>query len=211
VIYVAGAETTWSTIAIFVPAMVLYPSTQAKAQKEIDELIGNDRLPEFADRPSLPYLECVVQESYRWHNAVPTGIPHRSMEDDVYNGMFIPKGSIIVANTRGITLDEDVYKDPHTFDPSRYLRGEPHPIGHFGFGRRLCPGRHLADSSVWIAVASILAAFDISPLKAADGTPIIPKEEFVSGIASHPKPFKCLIVPRNNKARGTVDNYYNNG
>ena len=56
-------------------AMVLYPSTQAKAQKELDELIGPDRLPEFSDRSSLrlPYLECVVQESHRWHNALPTG------------------------------------------------------------------------------------------------------------------------------------------
>ena len=53
--------------------MVLYPSTQAKAQKEIDELIGADRLPEFSDRPSLPYLECIIQESYRWHNVAPTG------------------------------------------------------------------------------------------------------------------------------------------
>ena len=49
----------------------------------------------------------------------------------------------------------------------------------------LCPGRHLADSSVWIAVASILAAFDISPMKAADGTPIIPEEEFLSGITRY--------------------------
>ena len=58
--------------------MVLYPSTQAKAQEEIDELTGADRLPEFSDRPNLPYLECVVQESYRWHNAVPTGSPKDS-------------------------------------------------------------------------------------------------------------------------------------
>ncbi|KDR72342.1 hypothetical protein GALMADRAFT_769658 [Galerina marginata CBS 339.88] len=133
------------------------------------------------------------------------GVPHRSMEDDVYNGMFIPKGSIIVANTRGITLDEDVYKNPHTFNPSRYLHGEPHPVGQFGFGRRICPGRHLADSSVWIAIASILAAFDISPAKTADGRSIIPKEEFLSGITSHPKPFKCTIVPRNKTAGGIMD------
>ena len=64
---------TWSTISIFVLAVVLYLSTQAKGQKEIDGLIGNDRLPEFSDRPSLPYLECVVQALYRWHNALPTG------------------------------------------------------------------------------------------------------------------------------------------
>ncbi|KAF8885567.1 cytochrome P450 [Gymnopilus junonius] len=182
-IYAAGADTTWSTLSIFMLAMVLYPSVQAQAQEEIDNLMGvADRLPEFNDRPSLTYLECVLQETYRWNNAAPTGLPHRSTEDDVYNGMFIPKGSVIVANTRGITLDEDVYRDPHKFDPSRYLRGEPHPVGHFGFGRRICPGRHLADSSVWIAIASILFAFTISPVKASDGTPLIPEEEFLSGV-----------------------------
>ncbi|KAF8885537.1 cytochrome P450 [Gymnopilus junonius] len=205
VIYSAGADTTWSTLAIFMLAMVLYPSAQAAAQKEIDEFMGPDRLPEFADRPNMPYLECIVQETYRWNNSVPTGLPHRSTEDDIYNGMFIPKGSIIVANTRGMTLDEDVYKNPHIFDPSRYLRGEPHPVGQFGFGRRICPGRHMADSSVWIAIASVLAAFTISPVKAADGTPIFPKEEFILGITSHPKPFKCIISPRNDKARGIVE------
>ncbi|KAF8885565.1 cytochrome P450 [Gymnopilus junonius] len=208
VMYTGGADTTWSTLSIFMLAMVLYPSVQAQAQEEIDESIGRDRLPNFNDRPNLPYIEGVLQETYRWNNTAPTGIPHCSMEDDIYNGMFIPKGSVIVANTRGITLDGDVYKEPRIFDPSRYLRGEPYPVGHFGFGRRICPGRHLADSSVWIAIASILAVFNISPVEEADGTPILPKEEFISGIASHPKPFKCRIVPRNEKARANAENGY---
>ena len=69
--------------------MVLYPSTQAKAQKEIDELIGANRLPEFSDRPSLPYLECVVQESYRWHNAVPTGSLEGSSIYIIFDGLTI--------------------------------------------------------------------------------------------------------------------------
>ncbi|PPQ95430.1 hypothetical protein CVT26_008451 [Gymnopilus dilepis] len=185
VIYAAGADTTWSTILIFVLAMVLYPEAQAEAQDEIDRVIGPDRLPEFQDRTSLPYLECLVQETYRWNNAVPIGVPHRSMADDIYNGMFIPKGSVVVANTRGITLDEDIYQNPRTFDPSRYLRGEPYPTGQFGFGRRICPGRYLADSSVWIAIASILAEFTISPLNGVNGAPILPKEEFISGITRY--------------------------
>ncbi|KAF8156552.1 cytochrome P450, partial [Crassisporium funariophilum] len=205
VIYSAGADTTWGTLLIFMLAMVHYPSIQSQAQEELDRIIGSDRLPEFSDRPDLPYIECILQETLRWHNVAPTGVPHRSMEDDIYNGMFIPKGSIVVANTRGITLDEDVYKNPRVFDPSRYLREEPHPVGAFGYGRRLCPGRHLADSSLWIAIASILAAFNISPTLASDGTPIIPPEEFVSGITSHPRPFQCRIVPRNNKAGGVGD------
>ncbi|KAF8885538.1 cytochrome P450 [Gymnopilus junonius] len=181
-IYSAGVDTIWSSLSIFILAMVLYPSVQARAQKELDELLGPSQLPEFDDRPHLPYLECVLQETYRWNNALPIGVPHRLMEDDIYNGMFIPKGSTVIANTRGITLDEDVYQEPHAFDPSRYLRGEPHPVGQFGFGRRICPGRHLAESGVWIAIASMLAAFRISPVKAEDGTPVLPRENFCPGL-----------------------------
>ncbi|KAG5651957.1 hypothetical protein H0H81_006807 [Sphagnurus paluster] len=86
--YVAGAETTAGTLSFFFLAMVLYPETQLEAQKEIDAIISSDRLPELSDRGSLPYLECLVQEVFR------------VLEDDVYNGMFIPKGSTVIANAR---------------------------------------------------------------------------------------------------------------
>ncbi|TFK36152.1 cytochrome P450 [Crucibulum laeve] len=210
VIYGAGADTTWSTVLIFMLAMVLHPHVQIKAQEEIDRLLGTGRLPGFSDRPILPYMECVVQESYRWNNAVPAGIPHRSLEDDIYNGMFIPKGSIIVANTRGISMDEDVYSDPALFNPDRYLpkphgNAEPYLIGQFGFGRRICPGRHLADASVWIAIASVLATFSISKSVGDDGKEITPDLIFETGITSHPKPFKCKITPRSQISRSAIN------
>ncbi|KAF9456706.1 cytochrome P450 [Collybia nuda] len=186
--YCAGADTTWSTISIFFLAMVLNPECQARAQQEIESVVGPDRLPEFEDRPSLPYVECLMQEAFRWNSAVPTGIPHRSLEDDIYNGMFIPKGSIIIPNQRGMTLDENVYRDPTTFNPSRYLpepegNAEPYP-NVFGFGRRICPGRYLADASVWIAIASVLATLDISKAVDSNGKEIIPEVAFTSGITS---------------------------
>jgi len=84
--------------------MVLHPECQVKAQEEIDAVIGSGRLPEFADRDSLPYVECIVQETLRWHQAVPLGLPHSSLEDDVYKGMFIPKGSLVIANMRCVLL-----------------------------------------------------------------------------------------------------------
>ncbi|KAG6837602.1 hypothetical protein H0H93_006123 [Arthromyces matolae] len=143
ILYVAGADTE-------------------KAQEEIESVIGSDRLPEFHDRASLPYLECLVQETLRWNHTAPTGIPHRVMEDDIYRDMLIPKGSVVISNVRAMTLDESVYQDPRSFNPSRYLpapvgRGEPFSTSHFGFGRRICPGRHLADDSLWIAIATSLA------------------------------------------------------
>lgn len=109
---------TASSMSIFFLAMVLHPEYQTKAQEEIDRVIGTERLPELSDRSSLPFLEYILQESLRWYHAAPTGmfmkrfhyfhadkfslqgVPHRSLEDDIYNGMFIPKGSVVIANIR---------------------------------------------------------------------------------------------------------------
>lgn len=46
--------------------MALHPDCQAKAQEELDGVIGSGRLPEFHDRDSLPYLECLIQETLRY-------------------------------------------------------------------------------------------------------------------------------------------------
>ncbi len=98
--------------------MLLCPEVQAKAQAEIDAVIGDDRLPRFEDRERLPYINALVLEVTRWHNVVPTGqysiyiyllirilttfwrlgIPHCVTEDVVQSGYLIPKGSLIWAN-----------------------------------------------------------------------------------------------------------------
>ncbi|KAG5635743.1 hypothetical protein H0H81_010226 [Sphagnurus paluster] len=186
--------------------MVLYPEVQVRAQKEIDAVLGGGRLPEFSDRDSLPYIDCVLQETTRWYSVVPMGVPHRSTEDDVYRGMFIPKGSVIIANTRGMTLDERFYKNPQSFNPSRYLpqpegNNEPYPNGPFGFGRRICPGQHFAEASLWIAIASVLACFKISKAIGEDGKEITPKMSVNSGVN---RPFQCYIRPRDDQARRLI-------
>ena len=78
--------------------MVLYPNIQAQAQAEIDDVIGNDRLPTVEDRERLPFVSALVTEALRWHTVVPTSIPHRVMEDDLHDGYLIPKGALIIPN-----------------------------------------------------------------------------------------------------------------
>jgi cytochrome P450 len=78
--------------------MALYPEVQRKAQEEIDDVIGTDRLPTLSDRGSLPYVEAIVLELLRWQPITPLNIPHATTEDDVFEGMFIPKGSVIMVN-----------------------------------------------------------------------------------------------------------------
>lgn len=200
--YTGGADTTVSSLGSFFLAMLLYPEIQLKAQKQIDELCAG-RLPDFSDRLDLPYVEALVMESLRWHPVVPLCVPHLSMADDIYNGFFIPKGSLVVANSWAILHDEEVYADPHVFNPDRFLKaGKIDPevqdpmVAAFGFGRRLCAGRHLAIESMWIAIASILASSTISRDKGLDGKPVTPKEDYLAGFLCYPKPFKCDVRPR---------------
>ena len=74
--------------------MALHPEIQKKAQTEIDNVIGTHRLPEFEDRPSLPYVEALYRELMRWKPVAPLGVAHASTGDDVYSGYFISKGTL---------------------------------------------------------------------------------------------------------------------
>jgi cytochrome P450 len=78
--------------------MVLYPEAQRKAQKELDEVVGSTRLPEFEDRENLPYINALCKEIIRWHPIIPLGVAHCVTQDDVYGDYFIPAGSIVLGN-----------------------------------------------------------------------------------------------------------------
>ena len=95
---------SFSTLQTFFLAMALHPDVQRKAQAELDAVIGPMRLPEFEDQKSLPYIQAIVKECLRWQNVFTLGLPHRLMQDDEYNGYFIPKGSIVLGNIWRVRL-----------------------------------------------------------------------------------------------------------
>ncbi|KAH8102293.1 cytochrome P450 [Cristinia sonorae] len=208
-LYAGGADTSVSAIYGFFLAMTLFPEAQRKAQEEIDEVIGSDRLPMVEDRDNLPYVEALVKEVFRFNPVAPLGLPHRVSEDDVYEGYFIPKGTMVLANIWQFLHDPEVYHDPMNFQPDRFLSKEGHLPERdprelcFGYGRRLCPGVHLADVSVWTSCAMSLAVFDISPV-VENGKVVEVKNEYLSGTVSHPKPFRCTIKPRSPKADALI-------
>ncbi|KAJ7209438.1 cytochrome P450 [Mycena rebaudengoi] len=173
-LYGAGTDTT-STVLV-----------QRRAQTELDAVVGRSRMPTFADYNSLPYIRALIKETLRWAPMAPIGVPHRLMEDDYYEGHFIPKGSIVIANVWAMNRDPEVYgHNADLFEPTRHLDGdgrlavvipETKDEGHntFGFGRRNCVGRHLANDSLFIDCASILWALSIEPFYDHNGAPIIP-------------------------------------
>ncbi|KAJ6618922.1 cytochrome P450 [Mycena sp. CBHHK59/15] len=199
----AGADTTVSALGTFILAMLANPEAQMKAQDEIDSVIGPGNLPSFADEPSLPYVSAIVKEVLRWRNVTPIAFPHYVTVDDEYRGYRIPAGSLVIGNTWAILHDQEMYADPHSFNPERFiLDGKLNPevrdpdTAAFVFGRRICPGRYMATASIWITVASMLVAFDIRKAVDEDGKVIKPSFEHSTGVISTPLPFKCSITPR---------------
>ncbi|KAG9013627.1 hypothetical protein FRB94_001732 [Tulasnella sp. JGI-2019a] len=201
-LYGAGSETVASTLCTFVLAMLLYPDVQAKARAEIDCVVGEDRLPTFASKDAMPYLNAVLLETLRWQPAKPIGIPHAAAKDDVYNSLIIPSGTMIIVNAWGILHDEHHFTDPLTFNPERFLnsnqqRKADHDGGEvrghtksiidpwdvaFGYGRRMCPGISVARSGLWITMATILASFEIRPKKdPVTMKPILPQAKWTGG------------------------------
>ncbi|VDC01477.1 unnamed protein product [Peniophora sp. CBMAI 1063] len=204
-IYAAGADTSRTVLSWWSLAMLLYPDVQKRAQDEIDAVVGRSRVPTFADMPRLPYINAVVKEVIRWRPVSPMAVPHTSTQDDYYEGYFIPKGTTIIPNLWEMNRDPAIYgDDAHLFNPDRFL-GENGELlstlpgskddGHysFGFGRRICVGKHVANNSLFIDVAVLLWAFSFVNIKGqvldADGC----NNE---GLVMAPKHFKVDVKPR---------------
>ncbi|PBL03463.1 cytochrome P450 [Armillaria gallica] len=210
VAFAAGADTTVSTILSVILAFLLYPEVQAKAQAELDAVVGHARLPNFDDRAQLPYINAVVLEALRWNPVVPMGVAHRSVKEDVYRGYYIPAGATVIGNVWAILHDEKDYPNPLVFDPSRFMpedgkEPQPEPTAAFGFGRRICPGRHLALNTVWIAVACMVATLSFSKAVDSEGRVVEPSDAYTDGFLSFPAPFKCTIKARSAQAEALID------
>lgn len=181
--------------------MLLHPHAQKAAQSEIDAIIGPDRLPTFSDRQSLPYVNALFKEVFRWNTIGAMGLPHNCTADDTivvktprgeeeYN---IPKGSMLISATWWFMRDPSRYTDPDTFKPERFLGDKPETDPStlvFGFGRRICPGRVLADASSWLVVAQTLAVFSVERAKDERGRELEVQAEGIPGLVYHPVPFE---------------------
>ncbi|KAF8552190.1 cytochrome P450 [Imleria badia] len=200
--YAAASETTCSTLMIFILAMVLYPDVQARVQAEIDSVVGEglQRLPHWEDRASLPYVEAVVKETLRWHPVVPLGIPHATVDDDIYEGYHIPKGATVLVNAWAMSQDPIKFPEPEKFKPERFLQGQSASVDElsfaFGFGRRVCVGRHVADASLWISIVSLLAVFRFEALPRWDPGPDGVNVKWTGGLTTRPEEVPCVIKPR---------------
>ncbi|KAI0295320.1 cytochrome P450 [Multifurca ochricompacta] len=200
-LHLVGADTTVSALHTFILAMTLYSEVQRKGQAEIDSVTGGSRIPDFSDQEALPYVSAILKELLRWHPVGPLGVPHRVMQDDVYEGYFIPAGSIIIPNVWAILRDPVAFPEPDRFYPERWLSPDAptFPDHVWGYGRRVCQGRSMAQDVIWVGITSILATFNIT---AVEGKP--PKGAYTSDMISSPEPFVTHITPRSDAAADLI-------
>uniref|UniRef100_A0A672IMJ0 Cytochrome P450, family 2, subfamily Y, polypeptide 3 n=1 Tax=Salarias fasciatus TaxID=181472 RepID=A0A672IMJ0_SALFA len=90
-LFLAGTETTSSTIRYALSVMVKYPKIQEAMQQEIDTVLGQKHSPRMEDRKSLPFTDAVLHEIQRFMDIAPMGIPHYALSDISFRGYTIPK------------------------------------------------------------------------------------------------------------------------
>ncbi|KAI0340899.1 CyP450 monooxygenase [Trametopsis cervina] len=189
--YAAGSDTTLSLLETFFCMMAALPEVQKKAQHELDDIVGRERLPSYEDRNSLPYIQAVILECVRWLPVIPLGSPYRVTQDDHYGGYFLPEGTEIIPVSTCLTAHPKDCPEPERFNPDRFLKnGEinknvRNPEMAFGFGRRICPGRHLALETAFLVVSSVLHTFDVMPSVDDSGNALDPIPQATLGHISY--------------------------
>ncbi|KAL6225247.1 hypothetical protein ACLB2K_004098 [Fragaria x ananassa] len=164
---VAGAmDTSATAIEWTLSELMRHPRVMKKVQKELEDVVGMDRMVDESDLEKLEYLNMVVKENLRLHPVAPLLIPHAAIEDCTVNGFHIPKKSRVMVNVWAVGRDPSAWTDPDKFIPERFdgstidLRGRDFQLLPFGSGRRGCPGMHLGLTVVLLVVAQLVHCFD---------------------------------------------------
>ncbi|XP_072044411.1 cytochrome P450 2D6-like [Amphiura filiformis] len=199
-LFLAGSETTATTLRWCAVLMLEHPDVQSRVQRELDDIIGRNRLPTLADRPNLPYTEAVIQEIARFATIAPIGAPHFTSVDTTFRGYKIPKDTMIIGNFWSISRDKKLWDDEtlDEFQPERFLdencnsvkKPEHHIV--FGSGKRACPGEQLAKMEIYIFFTHMLHQFTMKKPTGAGfndtrGQP---------GAVHAPFPFEVCLEPR---------------
>lgn len=113
-IFIAGSETTSSTIEWALKELLLNPDCMVKAKYELEQVIGPNKVVNESDTESgdLPYLQAVIKETLRLHPPIPFLVPRRAMEDTHFMGYHIPKDTQVFVNAWAIGRDPDAWEYP---------------------------------------------------------------------------------------------------
>ncbi|KAG1548549.1 hypothetical protein G6F49_009865 [Rhizopus delemar] len=211
---IAGADTVATTLYWTFAILSQMPEVQTKLARELDQWKSKHTpgaIPRFnQDRDDLPYSVCVQKEVMRFRPATNFGVVHMASEDVTVSGYLIPKGTILISSMAAMHKNPDFYKDPDEFIPERFLNNtnrmgaaantKIEDRDHFGFGwgRRICPGIHLAEKEVFNFFVRFFSKFTIETELDSQGQHVkLDLDGCVEeGIMCKPLLCKYRIIPR---------------
>ncbi|KAI8795725.1 cytochrome P450 2U1 isoform X1 [Biomphalaria glabrata] len=196
-LFIAGTETTSTTIMWCLLYMLHYPEVQKKIYKEIVEQIGTERPPNITDKSNLKYLAAVIMEVQRKASIVPLSGPHLCNKDSTLGGYNIPKGTIVMPNLDAIHASKEIWGDPENFRPERFLDAKGNIIKReelmpFSIGRRICLGESLAKMELFLYLSTLFQKFEFLPASPDKVPPLLD----TWGLVAAPETFEIRCVER---------------
>ncbi|XP_037351713.1 cytochrome P450 2C26-like isoform X2 [Talpa occidentalis] len=196
-LFFGGSETVSTTLRYALLLLLKYPEVTAKAQKEIQNVVGRLRSPSMQDRNHMPYMDALVHEVQRYIDLAPSGLPHAVTQNIKFRGFLIPKGTSILTSLNSVLHDGKEFPKPETFDPGHFLDESENfkksdYFMPFSAGKRVCLGEGLARMQLFLFLTTILQRFTLKPLvdpKDIDTTPI------ANGITTIPPFFELCFIP----------------
>ncbi|NXA51146.1 CP2J6 protein, partial [Nothocercus julius] len=196
-LFLAGTETTATTLRWALLYMMLYPEIQEKVQNELDTVLGPSHIICYEDRKKVPYTNAVIHEIQRYSNIILIALPRRSVKDTELLGFHIPKNTIIVANIDSVLSDPEKWETPQQFNPGHFLDKDGNFVNReaflpFSIGHRVCMGELLARMELFIVFSTLLQTFRF----------VLPQgvkevnTEFVFGSTMRPPPYQLCAIPR---------------
>ena len=198
-VFIAGMETTASTLCWALLYLIHNPDVQRMLHQELDQVIGPDRLPELEDKKNLPYLEATITETLRLSSLLSLAVPHKTTVNTTLQGYSIPKDTTVLTNLWSLHHDPETWGEPDAFRSQRFLDEEGNFVPPkadrflpFSAGRRVCLGESLARMELFLVLARLLHSFKFENPAGCD----LPSLEPVAGIVLVPRPFNVRALER---------------
>uniref|UniRef100_A0A8C8FRA5 Uncharacterized protein n=1 Tax=Oncorhynchus tshawytscha TaxID=74940 RepID=A0A8C8FRA5_ONCTS len=199
-LFAASTETLSSTLSHACLMMIKYPDIQEKVQKEIDEVIGSNRVPTADDRHKMPYTEAVIHEIQRSMCLAPTAVPHQMTRDTTFHNYHIPKGTTVFPLLSSVLFDPKLFKKPDEFYPENFLDEngrfkENNGFLAFGLGKRSClgDGMGIPRMVLFLFFTSLLQHFTFRGTKPPEEIDDTVVSYFIGRLA---RPYTCYVKLR---------------
>ncbi|KAJ3610498.1 hypothetical protein NHX12_022590 [Muraenolepis orangiensis] len=199
-VFGASQDTLSTALQWIILILVRFPDIQLRLQEVVDKVVDRERLPSIEDQPRLPYVMAFIYEVFRYTSFLPLTIPHSTTTDTTIMGFSVPKDTVVFVNQWSINHDRDMWTQPDTFEPQRFL----HPDGSFNrdlagnvlifsLGKRRCIGEDLSKMQLFIFTSLLAHQCHIT---ADPANP--PRIDYNYGLTLKPVPFSIAVKLRDN-------------